>query len=205
MSLYQIQKRLVAPKNQFNAFGKYKYRSLEDICEAVKPLLAEYKYSLILTDEVVMVGNRYYVMATAKLYDESGNGIATNCAFARESETKKGMDESQITGAASSYARKYALNGLFCIDDTKDADGTNTHGKEEENATTKKQAPEKEKQEIIIEDLRLAVDSAKTEEDLTEMWSIYKDTINASSNKNDAVELFSERKKAIKESANAPV
>ena len=122
MSLYKIQKRLVAPKNQFNKFGGYNYRSCEDIVNAVKPLLAEFKYSLIISDDVVDVGGRIYVKATAFIVDESNTPIHMATAYAREAETRKGMDESQITGTASSYARKYALNGLFAIDDSKDAD-----------------------------------------------------------------------------------
>lgn len=123
--LLNIQTKLVAPKNQFNAFGKYKYRSCEDILEALKPLLKEFGASVRISDDVVLIGDRFYVKATASIC------VGTNCisvsAFAREGFDKKGMDEAQITGAASSYARKYALNGLFLIDDTKDADHDNTH------------------------------------------------------------------------------
>jgi hypothetical protein len=116
-----IQAKLKAPKGQFNNFGKYKYRSCEDIVEAVKPLLAEAGYHLILSDDIIAVGDRIYVKATASVY--SGiEVLGTATAFAREPMDKKGMDASQITGTASSYARKYALNGLFAIDDTKDAD-----------------------------------------------------------------------------------
>ena len=117
--LAKIQKELKAPKNQFNEFAKFKYRSCEDILEAVKPLLGD--LVLMLSDEMVEVGGRVYVKATAMLVD-GNHAIEKVTAFARESETKKGMDDSQITGTASSYARKYALNGLFLIDDTKDAD-----------------------------------------------------------------------------------
>ena len=116
--LNRIQKALSVPKNQLNNFGNYNYRSCEDITEAVKPLLGDCVLSL--TDDIVEVGGRVYVKATATL--TLGNELFSANAFAREPESKKGMDESQITGAASSYARKYALNGLFCIDDTKDAD-----------------------------------------------------------------------------------
>ena len=116
--LNEIQQHLKAPKNQFNAFGKYKYRSCEDILEAVKPLLGE--ATLVINDEIVAIGNRVYVKATATL-KEAENEVSVS-AYAREAEAKKGMDEAQITGATSSYARKYALNGLFLIDDTKDAD-----------------------------------------------------------------------------------
>lgn len=128
--LIEIQKKLKAPKNQYNSFGKYKYRSCEDILEGVKPLLAEVGLALVLSDEICLIGDRYYVKATAQLFDEENRVVFGASAYAREEETKKGMDGSQVTGAASSYARKYALNGLFAIDDTKDADATNTHDKE---------------------------------------------------------------------------
>jgi hypothetical protein len=126
MNLVKIQAELKAPKNQTNAFGKYKYRSAEDIIEAVKPILNKYATALIVTDEVVQVGDRIYVQATATLLDDTDNTISAK-GWAREEEVKKGMDAAQITGSASSYARKYALNGLFAIDDTKDSDATNDH------------------------------------------------------------------------------
>lgn len=119
--LINIQNELKAPKMQFNKFGNYNYRNCEDILEALKPLLKKHELTLIITDEVVMIGNRFYVKATATISDNKANNISVS-AFARESEEKKGMDASQITGAASSYARKYALNGLFLIDDNKDND-----------------------------------------------------------------------------------
>lgn len=137
--LLAIQSELKAPKGQYNSFGKYKYRSAEDILEAVKPLLAKYKALLILTDAINVVGEEYtentktlrtYLTATAKFIDTESNDIndiIVVCASAREPQTKTGMDASQITGTASSYARKYALNGLFCIDDTKDADTDEYH------------------------------------------------------------------------------
>ena len=125
--LIHIQGELKAPKSQENKFGGYKYRSCEDILEAVKPLLKKEKVTLTISDDIIEVGGRVYVKATATLSD--GEDTISTSAFAREAETKKGMDDSQITGSASSYARKYALNGLFAIDDTKDADTTNTHGK----------------------------------------------------------------------------
>lgn len=123
--LAKIQSTLKAPKNQYNAFGKYKYRNCEDILEAVKPLLAEVKAVVIIGDELELIGSRFYVKATARFIDCETDAQITNTAYAREEDTKKDMDGSQITGASSSYARKYALNGLFCIDDTKDADATN--------------------------------------------------------------------------------
>lgn len=128
--LVLLQNELKAPKSQMNKFGGYKYRNNEDILEAVKPLLLKYDFTLVLSDDVVMIGERYYVKVTAKLIDTVEGLWIENSALAREEETKKGMDASQITGASSSYARKYALNGLFAIDDTKDSDTTND-GKEE--------------------------------------------------------------------------
>lgn len=118
-----IQSMLKAPKGQYNSFGKYNYRSCEDILEGVKPLLSEQELILTIEDSIEMIGDRYYVKATATLSDGT-NSISTS-AYARESLDKKGMDASQVTGATSSYARKYALNGLLCIDDTKDADTMN--------------------------------------------------------------------------------
>lgn len=118
-----IQSMLKAPKGQYNSFGKYNYRSCEDILEGVKPLLSEQELILTIEDSIEMIGDRYYVKATATLSDGT-NSISTS-AYARESLDKKGMDSSQVTGATSSYARKYALNGLLCIDDTKDADTMN--------------------------------------------------------------------------------
>lgn len=115
-----VQSELNAPKSRHSSFGRYDYRSCEDILEAVKPLLKQHGLMLTITDSIEQVGSRYYVKATAEVTD--GEHAVSACAYAREPDTKKGMDESQLTGAASSYARKYALNGLFCIDDEKDAD-----------------------------------------------------------------------------------
>lgn len=122
--LLQIQTKLNAPKNQYNSFGNYNYRNAEDILEAVKPLLSENKCVLKLTDDIVQIGDRYYVKSIAELKNSTGE-IESTTAFAREELTKKGMDGSQITGSSSSYARKYALGGLFAIDDGKDADSMN--------------------------------------------------------------------------------
>lgn len=132
--LAMIQSELRAPKNQKNTFGNYMYRSCEDILEAVKPILLKHDATLVITDDIVQVGSRNYVKATATLKTNDGEYVAT--AFAREPESKKGTDESQITGAASSYARKYALNGLFLIDDAKDAD-TNAYHNERQDAPKK--------------------------------------------------------------------
>lgn len=154
--LLAIQQELKAPKGQYNSFGKYSYRSCEDILEAVKPICAKYNIVLTVSDDLVYMGDRYYIKATARLIDTEfpvGYDVSTkistvskavidkynsieNTAYAREEETKKGMDGSQITGTASSYARKYALNGLFCIDDTKDAD-TDEYKKQEQKPETK--------------------------------------------------------------------
>lgn len=159
--LSNIQTALKAPKNQYNKFGGYRYRSAEDILEAVKPLLAQYGCTLTISDDIVVVGTRIYVKATATIKSEKGD-TETTTAFAREDETKKGMDGSQVTGAASSYARKYALNGLFSIDDTKDADATNTHGKEQKPATNT---------DDTRKALLTAVSVAKDRTELTSIWS----------------------------------
>ena len=146
--LFTVQQKLKVQKSNYNEFGKYSYRSAEDIEAAVKPLLAEAKCVLTLADELTLIGNRYYVEATASITDFEGNSISVK-AYAREEEVKKGMDASQITGAVSSYARKYALSGLFAIDNTKDAD---TMDNTEKKATK--------------EDLPISIDEAKNLETL---------------------------------------
>jgi hypothetical protein len=158
-----IQGELKAPKNQYNSFGKYKYRSCEDILEALKPLLVKEGLLLTITDDIVMVGDRVYVKATVSVTD--GEHTATNCAFAREEDTKKGMDGSQVTGASSSYARKYALNGMFCIDDTKDADATNTHGK----GNAEKPTDDNPLLDMALSDVR----NAKTKKELLAVYESY--------------------------------
>lgn len=139
--LIEIQSKLKAPKSQFNKFGNYNYRNQEDILEALKPLLKENGCHLIVSDELVIVGERIYIKATATISKE--NISISAIGFAREDEQIKGMSTAQITGSTSSYARKYALNGLFCIDDNKDDDNTNTHGKDEKQVESKEQ-PKKE-------------------------------------------------------------
>jgi len=141
--LLAIQTKLKAPKGQYNSFGKYSYRSAEDILEAVKPLNAEQGVLLTITDEIKEVGGRIYVVATATASD--GTDELKVSAFAREPENKKGMDDSQITGATSSYARKYALNGLYAIDDNKDAD-TDEHKQQQDNAPKKQQGQKQQAQ-----------------------------------------------------------
>ena len=139
--LQGIQSSLKAPKGQTNKFGGYKYRSCEDILTALKPLLAEWGCSLTITDSIIEVSGRIYVKALATLLDNDSDSGIPVAGFAREAEIKKGMDEAQVTGSASSYARKYALNGLFAIDDTKDADATNDHGKKPTTQTKKISQP----------------------------------------------------------------
>ena len=135
-NLVNIQNELKAPKSNFNSFGKYRYRSAEDILTAVKPLLAKYCCTMTITDEVVFIGGRFYIKATATITDEDGNTESVS-AFAREDESKKGMDGSQITGTASSYSRKYCLNGMFLIDDTKDADTNEFYNQTQDTKLTK--------------------------------------------------------------------
>lgn len=152
MSVYEklskVQTELKAPKGQYNSFGKYKYRSCEDILEAVKPLNAKHGVVLTVGDEVVEISNRFYVKATATFVDiESGEKII-NTALAREDDAKKGMDGSQITGTASSYARKYCLNGLFCIDDTKDAD-TNEYRHQQERKPQENKPQERQYVKVV--------------------------------------------------------
>jgi hypothetical protein len=139
MKLSEIQSAIKAPKGQFNSFGKYKYRSCEDIVEAVKPVINSHGFYLTLSDDIIEVSGRVYVKATATITD--GKETYSTTAFAREEDQKKGMDAAQVTGAASSYARKYALNGLFAIDDTQDADATNNHKEEPKANETKKSLP----------------------------------------------------------------
>ncbi len=159
--LLNIQTELKAPKGQKNKFGNYMYRSCEDILEAVKPLLKENRVTLQLTDDIAFLGDRYYIKATAILKDTEEEAIIENIAYARESETKKGMDDSQITGTASSYARKYALNGLFCIDDTKDADTDEYKNQQQDN--------EKLIDKKMIESLNKAIGNAKIQNDVVEL------------------------------------
>ena len=189
--LLSVQNELKAPKDKKNTFGGYNYRSCESILEAVKPLLQEQGLMLTIKDEVVNIGDRYYVRATVLLDDISSNGEIAITALAREEEAKKGMDASQITGTASSYARKYALNGLFLIDDTKDADTDEFHRTTQENgqktnvATQPNQPPAKKialTQKIVDEKLKFILEQTDTETvkniwlNLSKMYEINKDT-----------------------------
>lgn len=189
--LNKIQTELKAPKGQYNSFGKYKYRSCEDILEAIKPFLTETKTVLTINDEIVFIGNRFYVKATAVLADcENENSFIHNTAFAREDDSKKGMDGSQITGASSSYARKYALNGLFAIDDTKDAD-TDENAKQQRNST-RTQEPER----ITKEDVQLM-------RDLCEQKGLDADTVFPNGVENLTVEQMKEAYNKIGKLKNA--
>lgn len=150
-----VQQELIAPKNQHNSFGKYNYRSCEDILEGLKPCLKKVKAAVTVTDEIVLIGERYYVKATAIFRDCEDGLTICNTAFAREEDQKKGMDASQITGSASSYARKYALNGLFCIDDVKDAD-TRDNRQKEAAETAKAEAEQKNVERQLIPEIKVA-------------------------------------------------
>lgn len=174
-ALVKIQNELKAPKGQFNKFGNYKYRSCEDILEALKPLLHANKCWLLLTDEIIQIGTRIYVKSTASIYD--GKLECSVTGWAREEESKKGMDGSQITGAASSYARKYALNGLFCIDDNKDADS-------KQPDTTN----------VDLSQWLQLVNGCSTNEELE---LIYKSNKDAIGNDTSILKLFSNRKKEL--------
>ena len=160
--LLAIQGELKAPKNSFNSFGKYKYRSCEDILEALKPILIKNDVCQIISDEIIGVDGRNYLKSTVTIYDDEGNSLSS-CGLAREAAAKKGMDECQVTGAASSYARKYALNGLYCIDDTKDAD------------SQPPAAPKPKKQSVVVD--RETIDriaAVKTVKELTDLKEIFK-------------------------------
>lgn len=176
--LLAIQAELKAPKGQYNDYGKYSYRSCEDILEAVKPLLEKYKCTLTMHDDIVLVGDRYYIKATASLLDTESPESVGNVAYARESLTKKGMDDCQITGTASSYARKYCLNGLFLIDDTKDSDTHDNNGDEEKEDDKKKDDKNNEKlatpnQIEIIRDICSKIDpNGKFDEEAVKAWTI---------------------------------
>ena len=171
--LQHIQEQLKAPKNLYNSFGKYKYRNAEGICEAVKPLLAELKMVLTLSDEIVQVGERYYIKATVTILDVDSEKNMIISAFARESLDKKGMDECQVTGTASSYARKYALNGLFLLDDTKDADSDEYHEEAKAKKSTPAPAPITYINDAELKELKeLCVMAERTEEYISEAMKV---------------------------------
>ena len=171
-TLIAIQAELKAPKGQYNSFGKYHYRSCEDIFEALKPLLEKHGASVTIEDELILIGDRYYVKATATFCSISGYTRSVS-AYAREEETKKGMDGSQITGASSSYARKYALNGLFLIDDTKDSDSTNEHDKGQDNNKTTQPAPTPQTLDELGKTLKTALEEVAKSKTVTELQSVW--------------------------------
>jgi hypothetical protein len=189
--LIAIQSTLNAPKGQYNAFGKYKYRSCEDILGAVKPLLNKFGCTLTISDDVVMVGTRIYIKATATITNSAGEKEVTT-AYAREEEQKKGMDGSQVTGAASSYARKYALNGLFAIDDTKDADTLNTSVQYTQQPAQPSAQQDYDPGEILEAYAKPAIEQACTKEDLAR---IYNDFTVLHGNSDFLTALTAQRKK----------
>lgn len=156
--LQRVQTRLRAPKGKKNDYGKYMYRSCEDILEAVKPLLSEYKLALVINDDIELIGDRFYIKAVARLVTPDGTHVE-NSAYAREAVARKGMDDSQVTGSASSYARKYALNGLFCIDDTKDADASEAGKKDPSGISPDRKA------EIIAN-----INACKSRDEMMALW-----------------------------------
>lgn len=199
--IIEIQSELKAPKNQYNSFGKYKYRSCEDILESVKPLLKKHNLLLTINDSIEMIGTRFYVRATATIYDETGKKLIETSAQAREEENKKGMDASQVTGATSSYARKYALNGLFAIDDAKDADFTNKHGKDEPPAPPSKptlppKPPAKPQAEPKNNDVDIynALSACTSVSDVELIWKKYSNKVQ---NKEEFINACAMRKSAI--------
>ncbi len=187
--LLNIQRDLKVPKGQLNTFGNYHYRSCEDILEALKPLLTANETTLIITDTIDSTGSRFYVRATATLTDVETNESISVVASAREEETKKGQDASQITGSTSSYARKYCLNGLFAIDDAKDSDSTNTHGKEQEptKEQSNQQKPNQQKQ---------TQQKPKEQANVTDIADVQKATILTRIGQ-DGAGMTDEQKKAI--------
>lgn len=165
--LTEVQNELKAPKSKYNSFGKYNYRSCEDILEAVKPILKSKRLAMTVKDDVFNIGDRFYIMATVTVFDCESEEKVTTTAYAREDADKKGMDGSQITGSSSSYARKYALNGMFAIDDTKDADSWNTNDKDR---TVEKKEAERATEEQVA---KLRALYKGKEDKLTELLDKY--------------------------------
>jgi hypothetical protein len=192
--LAEIQAKLKAPKGQFNSFGKYHYRSAEDILEAVKKVVNPMGFAITLTDDLIFADGRWYIKSVAEL--TNGKQTFSSIGLAREEETKKGMDGSQITGAASSYARKYALNGLFAIDDTKDSDATNDHGKSQESKVSqaKGSIPAPTQFDIEFKELIADVKSVIAIGELKGIWE--KLTDQAKANK-EIQQLFNHRKSEL--------
>ena len=199
--LINIQSELKAPKSQYNSFGKYQYRNAEDILEAVKPLLKKNNCHLTITDEIILIGDRYYVKATAEI--TNGTEVVVTSALAREEESKKGMDSAQLTGATSSYARKYALNGLFCIDDTKDSDYNNQGDKGGQESAKQVPAPTKEVKQApnipeIPQSVKDEITNATTNDQINGLWKKHIDLrVNP-----EFKPLLTERNEQIKNKAN---
>ena len=192
--LAEIQAKLKAPKGQFNSFGKYHYRSAEDILEAVKKVVNPMGFSIILTDQVKEIGGRIYVESTASLFNGELEYNATG--YAREEETKKGMDGSQITGSASSYSRKIALNGLFAIDDTKDSDATNDHGKSQESKVSQAKGLIHDKTQFDKE-FEILINDVKRAEHLDKLKAIW-ELLNTEAKSNKEIQqLFNHRKSEL--------
>lgn len=206
--LMHIQEELKAPKNLFNKFGNYYYRNAESIQEALKPLEVKYGVMTMLSDSIEVVGDRIYVKATATLCDTESNDTLTVWAYAREAETKKGMDDAQVTGATSSYARKYALNGLFLLDDTKDVDSEEyqAQSKQEANkATSKKAEPKKAEPKALSDKEMTFLKQRYTGDNLAKLLDFYKierlDDIDPEVARN-LIKQIVERAKKAKEQAN---
>jgi hypothetical protein len=192
--LAEIQAKLKAPKGQYNSFGKYHYRSAEDILEAVKKVINPMGFSITLTDDLIGADGRWYIKSVAELTD----GVRTfkSIGLAREEETKKGMDGSQITGAASSYARKYALNGLFAIDDTKDSDATNETPKDKQPAA-KQQAPVDPAQISFDDQFKLLIQQTTGANTIDKLNSVWFTLSEAAKENKEIKQLFSNRKAEI--------
>ncbi|MGM5532516.1 ERF family protein [Mixta calida] len=192
--LAEIQRTLNAPKNQYNSFGKYKYRSCEDILEGVKPLLNG--LFLSISDEVVLIGDRYYVKATAMITDGDASHTAT--ALAREEESKKGMDSAQVTGATSSYARKYCLNGLFGIDDSKDAD-TDEHKNQQASAKPQQQSKPKPAPQDVLKAFTEAAAKKATLAELQEAFKKAWTMLEGTAEQATAKDIYEIRKSELQE------
>ena len=206
--LMHIQEELKAPKNLFNKFGNYYYRNAESIQEALKPLEVKYGVMTMLSDSIEVVGDRIYVKATATLADTESSDTLTVWAYAREAETKKGMDDAQVTGATSSYARKYALNGLFLLDDTKDVDSEEyqAQSKQEANKPTSKKAEPKKAEPKALSDKEMTfLKQRYTGDNLAKLLDFYKierlDDIDPEVARN-LIKQIVERAKKAKEQAN---
>jgi hypothetical protein len=197
--LLDIQQNLVAPKDQYNSFGKYSYRSCEQILKALKPHLSKHNAVILFDEEIIEQNGWHYVKATAKLCVVGSEEFAKASAYAREDETRKGMDASQITGSASSYARKYALNALFAIDDVKDSDATNTHGKEQADPAPEKPTPAKpakpadEKIKPTQEEFTAKINSINSEQELRKYWATIDETL-----KDNYRQIITNRNKELK-------